>query len=127
MKLPPHFRRALRMFHPYRGRLALALIGMILTAATEPMFPAVMRLLLDRGFVGKPTLQLWMVPAGVIGIFILRGMSTFLTNYMMTWVSSTLLNEMRGEIFSRVLEVPAAFYASRTVGKVINSMMFETQ
>ncbi len=35
------------MFQPYRGRLALAFLGMILTAATEPMFPAVMRVLLD--------------------------------------------------------------------------------
>ena len=127
MKLPPHFRRALSMFHPYRGRLALALIGMLFTAATEPMFPAVMKQLLDRGFIGKPTLQLWMVPVAVIGIFVLRGMSTFLTNYMMTWVTSTLLNEMRGKIFSRVLAVPSSFYANSTVGKVINSMMFETQ
>jgi subfamily B ATP-binding cassette protein MsbA len=127
MKLPPHFRRALRMFYPYRGRLMLALVGMLFTASTEPMFPAVMKQLLDRGFIGQPTLQLWMVPVAVIGIFVLRGMSTFLTNYMMTWVTSTLLNEMRSTIFARVLGVPAAFYANSTVGKVINSMMFETQ
>ena len=37
------------MFKPYKARLALAFVGMILTAATEPMFPAVMRVLLDRG------------------------------------------------------------------------------
>ena len=127
MKIPPHFRRALAMFRPYKGRLALAFLGMILTASTEPMFPAVMRLLLDRGFVGKPTLQLWMVPVAVIGIFVLRGMSTFLTSYMMTWVTTMLLNAIRAQMFARVLDVPAAFYARSSVGKVINGMMFEAQ
>lgn len=115
------------MFRPYKGRLALAFLGMILTAATEPMFPAVMRLLLDRGFVGKPTLQLWMVPVAVVGIFVLRGISTFLTSYMMTWVTTMLLNAMRAQMFARVLDVPASFYASSSVGKVINGMMFEAQ
>ena len=127
MKIPPHFRRALAMFRPYKGRLALAFLGMILTASTEPMFPAVMRLLLDRGFVGKPTLQLWMVPVAVVGIFVLRGISTFLTSYMMTWVTTMLLNAMRAQMFARVLDVPASFYASSSVGKVINGMMFEAQ
>ena len=127
MKIPPHFRRALAMFRPYKARLALAFVGMILTASTEPMFPAVMRLLLDRGFVGKPTLQLWMVPVAVVGIFILRGISTFLTSYMMTWVTTMLLNSIRAQMFARVLDVPASFYASSSVGKVINGMMFEAQ
>lgn len=127
MKIPPHFRRALAMFQPYKARLALAFVGMILTAATEPMFPAVMRVLLDRGFVGKPTLQLWMVPVAVVGIFVLRGISTFLTSYMMTWVTTMLLNAIRAQMFARVLDVPASFYASSSVGKVINGMMFEAQ
>ena len=127
MKIPPHFRRALSMFHPYRGRLALAFLGMILTASTEPMFPAVMRQLLDRGFVGKPTLDLWMVPVAIIGIFVLRGCSTFLTTYMMTWVTSILLNSVRGQMFERMLNVPASFYSTSSVGRVINAMMFESQ
>lgn len=127
MKIPPHFRRALSMFQPYRGRLALAFLGMILTASTEPMFPAVMRLLLDRGFVGKPTLDLWMVPVAIIGIFVLRGCSTFLTTYMMTWVTSILLNSVRAQMFERMLNVPASFYSTSSVGRVINAMMFESQ
>jgi subfamily B ATP-binding cassette protein MsbA len=115
------------MFHPYRGRLALAFVGMILTASTEPMFPAVMRQLLDRGFVGKPTLDLWMVPVAIIGIFVLRGCSTFLTTYMMTWITSILLNSVRAQMFERMLNVPAAFYSTSSVGRVINAMMFESQ
>jgi subfamily B ATP-binding cassette protein MsbA len=127
MTLPPHLKRLFLMLRPYKKRLALAFVGMILTALTEPMFPAVMKVLLDRGFVGKPTFSLWLVPLAVVGIFVMRGMSTFMTTYMMTWVSTRLLNELRRQMFDRILDVPLGYYGSNSVGRVINSMMFEVQ
>jgi len=127
MKIPPHLKRLAAMVPPYKGRLALAFLGMVLTALTEPLFPAVMKILLDRGFGGEPTFKIWMVPFAVVGIFIIRGISTFMTSYMMAWVSTRLLSELREKAFHKILDVPLAFYASSSVGKVINSMMFEVQ
>tara|TARA_R110001599_G_scaffold353676_1_gene595221 strand:+ start:284575 stop:286311 length:1737 start_codon:yes stop_codon:yes gene_type:complete len=127
MKLSPHLKRLFCMLVPYKKRLLLALLGMILTALTEPMFPAVMRLLLDKGFGGTPTFSLWLVPLAIIGIFVMRGISTFMTTYMMTWVSSHLLSVLRQQMFTRMLDVPMGFYAKHSVGRVINSMMFEVQ
>jgi subfamily B ATP-binding cassette protein MsbA len=127
MKFSPHLIRLARMLKPFRGRLGLAFLGMALTASTEPMFPAVMKTLLDKGFVGESTIPLWTVPVAVIGMFVLRGISTFLTTYMMTWVSTHLLNILRRQMFSRLLDVPAQFYERTSVGRVINSMMFEVQ
>ena len=127
MTLSPHLKRIILLLRPYKGRLALAFLGMMLTAATEPTLAAMMKSLLDSGFSGKPSFQLWMVPAGIIGIFVLRGISTFTTSYMMTWVSTQLLNHLRQQMFNRILEVPLGFYADNSVGRVINAMMFEVQ
>ncbi len=127
MKFSPHLKRLLGMAVSYRGRLALALLGMILTATTEPALAAMMKILLDKGFTGQPTFSLWAVPGFVIGIFVLRGFSTFLTSYMLTWISTRLLNRLRQQMFNRLLHVPLGFYASSSVGLVINSMMFEVQ
>ena len=127
MTLSPHLKRIVLLLLPYKGRLALAFLGMMLTAATEPTLAAMMKSLLDSGFSGKPSFQLWMVPAGIIGIFVLRGISTFTTSYMMTWVSTQLLNHLRQQMFNRILEVPLGFYADNSVGRVINAMMFEVQ
>jgi subfamily B ATP-binding cassette protein MsbA len=127
MKLPPHITRLFGMLKAYKKRLLIALFGMIVTAATEPMFPAVMRLLLDKGFGGKPTFSLWLVPVAIVGIFVLRGASTFTTTYTMTWITSRLLSTLRQNMFNRMLDVPMGFYAEHSVGRVINSMMFEVQ
>ena len=115
------------MLLPYKGRLALAFFGMMLTATTEPTLSAMMKILLDKGFSGQPAFPIWAVPVCVIGIFTIRGVSTFLTSYMMTWVSTRLLARLRQMAFDRILDVPLGFYVSTSVGRVINSMMFEVE
>lgn len=127
MTFSPYLKRLFSMQLQYKGRLALAFLGMTLTATTEPTLSALMKQLLDRGFVTKPTFPLWMVPILVIGIFAVRGVSTFMTTYMMTWVSSRLLANLRQLAFNRILDVPLGFYANYSVGRVINSLMFEVE
>jgi subfamily B ATP-binding cassette protein MsbA len=127
MTLPPNLKRLASMLPPYKGRIALALLGMALTAATEPTLVWALKILIDRGFASPPTLAFWTVPVFVIGIFVVRGSSTFMTTYMMTWVSTRLLNQLRQQMFNRLLDVPLGFYADNSVGQVINSMMFEVQ
>lgn len=107
--------------------MALAFLAMIVTAATEPVVPYLFQLLLDKGFVGKPNFSFWLVPLAVIGLFFVRGISTFASSYLMTWVSTRILNELRRQMFGSLLDLPLDFYATNTVGKVINSIMFEVQ
>ncbi len=125
--LPSSIKRLAVLHRPYKKRLAIAFVAMIVTAATEPTVPYLLQALLDNGFVSKPTFSLWLVPLAVIGIFAIRGASTFTSTYMMTWVSTRLMNELRRQMFARMLDLPIGFYATQTVGKVINSMMFEVQ
>ena len=127
MIFPSSIRRLAALHRPYKNRLALALCSMIVTAATEPVVPYIFKLLLDRGFATRPTFSLWLVPLAIIGIFAIRGVSTFTSTYTMTWVTSRLLNELRRQMFERLLDLPIGTYANQTVGKVINSMMFEVQ
>jgi len=127
MTLSPHLKRLAIMHRPYKKRLALAFLGMIVTAATEPVVPYIFKILLDKGFTGKLDFSYWLVPLAVIGVFAIRGTSTFLSTYMMTWVSTRLLTELRRQMFCRMLDVPVGFYATHSLGRVINSIMFEVQ
>lgn len=122
-----YFKRLFVLHRPYIGRLALAFVAMIVTAATEPVVPFLLQLLLDYGFVGKPEFPYWLVPVVAISLFAIRGCSTFTSTYMMTWVSARILNELRRQMFARMLDVPVGHFAEHPVGQVINSMMYEVQ
>ena len=127
MGLTHTFKRIVGLLTPYKGRLLLALGGMMVTAATEPAVAAMMKLLLDKGFSQAHTFSLWLVPLFVIGIFVIRGLSTFTTSYMMAWISGRLMSQLRQQMFNRLLEVPLGFYREHSTGHVINTMMVEVQ
>ncbi len=127
MSLSRSFTRILGLLSPYKGRLALGVGGMLVTAATEPAVAGLMKLLLDEGFTKAGSFPLWWVPVIVVGIFVIRGLSTFTTNYMMAWVTGRLMTQLRQQMFTRLLDVPLGFYDKQSTGQVINTMMVEVQ
>ncbi|WP_343583859.1 lipid A export permease/ATP-binding protein MsbA [Herbaspirillum sp.] len=127
MKVSPYIKRLIEYHRPYKNRLILAFLGMLVTATTEPIVAYIFKILLDHGFVEKPTFPLWLVPVAVIGAFVARGASTFLTTYMMSWVSTRILNELRQVMFDRILHVGIDFQSVKSTGSTINSIMFEVQ
>ena len=122
------FQRLWLSIKQYRHYLLLTLFTMLATALTEVMFPHVFGYLLDHGFKGEKTdLALWKVPVAIVGIFVLRGICTFTTSYLMTWISTRLLNDLRAQIFSKIMAVPVRFYHTESSGRIINTIMFESQ
>lgn len=125
MKLSLPVKRLLELVLQYKGRMALVLIGMLITAGTEPIFPIILKFVLDDGFVKNPTFSFWIVPFVIIGVFILRGSATFLTDYTMAWITSNLVNQLREKMYVRVLRVGRDFYSKHSLGQVVNSLMYE--
>ena len=125
MSMSATFRRILSLLSPYKSRLLLVLVAMSITAATEPAVAAMMKLLLDKGFSEVRSFSLWLVPLFVVGIFVIRGLSTFTTTYLMSAISGRLISTLRQQMFRRLLDVPLDFYRDNSTGKIINAMMLE--
>ena len=125
MSMSATFRRILSLLSPYKSRLLLVLVAMSITAATEPAVAAMMKLLLDKGFSEARSFSLWLVPLFVVGVFVIRGLSTFTTTYLMSAISGRLISTLRQQMFRRLLDVPLDFYRDNSTGKIINAMMLE--
>ena len=121
-------RRLLGRLRPHRRMFGLGLVAMILTALTEPVFPAIMQLLLDRGFgaTGDPRLM-WLAPLMIIGLFAARGVFTFSMNYAMSRVTNQVLFDLRRDMFARLVEMPSGFFAATPSGNVIARLVTDVQ
>lgn len=127
MGFSPTFRRIAALLVPYKARIGIALGAMVVTSATEPAVAWMMKLLLDHGFAKAGTFSLWLVPLFVVGIFLIRGISTYTTNFLMAWVSGRLTATLREQMFGRLLDVPLTYFNEQSTGQVINTMMVEVQ
>lgn len=119
------YRRLLRYTRPYWLGFAVAILGLVIAAATEPLLPALMKPLLDQGFVEKRTFSLWLVPAAILGIFIVRGIGTFLGNYGLSWVANHVLLDLRKQMFAHLMRLSAADFERQASGLLISRIVFE--
>lgn len=117
--------RLLSYLRPYRKVFALAVLGMVAIAATEPAFPAIMKYLLDQGFKAADTRMAWLIPAGIILLFLVRGIFSFLTSYLMSWISARLITDLRREMFAKILVLPTQIYHDQSAGKLISRLIYD--
>ncbi len=117
--------RLLTFVRPYWGGFALALCAMVLLAATEPLFPALMKPLLDKGFSGQARNDLWLAPLAIVGIFLLRGVLSFCGGYLMAWVTNRVVMDLRVTMFDRVLRLPSRYYDNQSTGALMSRITYD--
>ena len=119
------YTRLLKYVRPYWKTFALAVLGLALVGLTEPVLPAMMKPLLDNGFGKGNTTSLWVIPAALMGLFFVRGVLAFGTTYLINWVSNKVLVDIRNEMFSKLIQMPASFYTRESAGKLVSRLVFE--
>ena len=102
--------RLLSHVRPHWKGFALTLAATALAAATDPLFPALMKPLLDKGFGQSGNQWLAWLPLAIIAIFMLRGMAGFLASYGMSWVSNRVITDLRQLMFERLMRLPTSYF-----------------
>jgi subfamily B ATP-binding cassette protein MsbA len=120
------YKRLLGHVRPYGRTFALAVLGMVLAAATEPLFPALIKPLLDSGFgVQKTNWPPIVFALAIVGIFLVRGVFTFTSAYLMQWVSSKVVLDLRTAMFDRLLRMPTSFYNDNSSGALLSKVSYD--
>jgi subfamily B ATP-binding cassette protein MsbA len=118
--------RLLTHVRPYAGVFGLSVGIMVLAAATEPLFPALIKPLLDGGFAANgPSYPPIAFAGAVVGIFILRGMLTFSSSYLLSWVASKVVLDLRSLMFSRLVRLPSRFFDDQASGKLLSKVAYD--
>ena len=121
------YKRLLSYVRPHARVFALAVLGMIGAAATEPLFPALIKPLLDRGFIAgsQPTLSPSMFAFAIVGIFVVRGVLSFSSSYFLAWVSNRVVLDMRAAMFARLVRLPAKFFDDHSSGTILSKVAYD--
>ena len=119
--------RLLSYVRPYAKAFGFAVLGMVAAAATEPLFPALMKPLLDGGFgAGKqPLFPPLAFAAALVGIFVIRGILTFTSAYFLAWVSNRVVLDLRAAMFARLVRLPAKFFDDHSSGSVLSKIAYD--
>ncbi len=117
--------RLLGYVRPYWKVFALGVIMMVLTAATEPLFPALMKPLLDGSFGKRDENISRLMPFALVGIFLLRGVLTYVSSYTIAWVSNKVILDLRAALFRRLIELPTSFFENNSSGVLLSKIAYD--
>ncbi|MCW7536286.1 lipid A export permease/ATP-binding protein MsbA [Aquabacterium sp. A7-Y] len=124
MNLKPAAKRLLAYIRPHGTGVILGVICFFLSAAIEPLVPALFKALLDSGFKADLGFPTWLVPVVIIGLFATRGLLAFTGTYLFNWSTSQAVMALRTDLVTAVMRADASLYSRISPGvaatKVIN-------
>lgn len=125
-KLWDRLRRLSLYFGNQRPIWVLAIVATLLGAITEPLIPALLKPLLDRGFT-QGSLALWVVPLAIMGIFALRGAAQFVGQYALTRIANEGMLILRQTLFARLLAADMGLFSRQSASMLSNTVVYEVQ
>lgn len=107
--------------------LILGIIGLIIAGITVPLFTIYLQPLLDGTFTKKdPNIIRW-APWALLLIFLLRGIGSFMSSYSLEWIGRSVVKEIRGQLFDRLLRLPVSFYDKNNSGELVTRLIFHVE
>ncbi len=119
------YARLLHYVLPYWRVFLLTIISMIVLAATAPAIPALMQPMLDGAFLNKDEKMIILIPFLFAGVFIIRGLATYVSSVSLSWISQKAIMELRKEMFIRLLAFPSRYFDHNTSGKLMSRFTFD--
>ena len=120
----------LPFLRPYRGRIALALVFLVLAAISTLVFPVAMRSLIDQGFItSDPGARVMALRDHFFALFAVGaalGVFSALRFYAVTWLGERVTADLRNAVYAHVVTQSPEFFEHTRTGEVLSRLTTDT-
>ncbi|WP_341743807.1 lipid A export permease/ATP-binding protein MsbA [Azonexus hydrophilus] len=107
--------RLLGYVRPYWLAIVLSLLATMVLAATDPLFPALLKPMFDNGFkTGEDGWSPLAIALGIVGVFFLRGIFNFFSSYGFSWVSNRVVTDVREAMYAKMVRLPIGYFQANS-------------
>jgi subfamily B ATP-binding cassette protein MsbA len=110
---------------PYAAWL-VAFGAMTLMSLTEPLIPALLQYLLDKGFQ-QGALNIWLIPVALILLFGIRGLAGFTAQLALAKIANRGLLILREVMFQKLLDARLVLFSQQSASALANTIVYEVQ
>jgi ATP-binding cassette subfamily B protein len=112
---------------PHRGRVALALLSLVVAAGTVLAFGACLRALIDRGFShGQPAVLDYAL-ASVLVVAAVLALASGSRFYLVSWLGERVVGDLRRDLFAHVVRLGPAWFEIKRSGDVMSRISSDAQ
>lgn len=121
------YRRLLGYARPHWRPFSISILGMLVYAATEPIFAAMMQPLLDGSFVDRDPSVVRTMPVLLVALFVVRGSAGFMNTYFLKWVGRRVVTDLRREMFEHLMRTPTRYYDRHSSGQILSRFTYNVE
>ena len=120
------FRILVQLLTPYRRRVFVAAIALVIAAATMLAVGQGLRAVIDKGFSAGDPAWLDRTLASMAGLIVLLAGATYLRFYNVSWLGERVTADIRRRVFDHLLTLPPAWFEAGRTGEVISRLTADT-
>ncbi|MBP6596890.1 MAG: lipid ABC transporter permease/ATP-binding protein, partial [Arenimonas sp.] len=121
------YRRLLGRARRYWPYLAAAGVGMLFEAGAAGAFTWMMEPMVNGTFVDKNPEVRWTLPLAIVGLFLVRGIATFCTDYGMSRAGRGVVRDLREDVLAKYLRLPSSRFDTEPVPSMVSRLNYDTE
>jgi ATP-binding cassette subfamily B protein len=129
-KSPKSLTGLLPFLRPYRARIGLALVFLVMAATATLAFPVALRMLIDSGLVqgdkGDQMMAMREHFVALFGVATALGVFSALRFYMVSWLGERVTADIRNAVYHHVLHQSPEFFETTQTGEVLSRLSADT-
>ena len=107
---------------PYKGRMSLAIVALLISSGFGLAFPLVIVRLLSSVTQSKSVGPLNNLAFLLGGIFLLQAAFSFLQSYLLAYVGEHMVYDLRTSLYNHLQSLSLDFFANRRVGDIVSRL-----
>jgi len=108
---------------PYRGKLIIAMLGMVIVAGFNAAQAYMVKPLLDEIFVNKDKVLLNILPLALLALFLVKGIFYFIYSYLLEWVGQCVIRDLRNALYAHLNRLSLSFFHNTPTGELISRII----
>jgi ATP-binding cassette subfamily B protein len=129
-KSPKSLSGLIPFLRPYRGRIALAVVFLVMAATSTLLLPVALKSLIDQGLVaadpGERVMALRQHFGALFAVGAALGVFSAARFYMVTWLGERITADLRDAVYAHVVRQSPEFFETTQTGEVLSRLTTDT-
>lgn len=121
------FKRLWEYIRNYKSGLVVAVFALAINAISDTYMISLLKPLLDEGFGDVESDFLRVLPVIIFSVMIVRGLSGFVSDYCLSWVSGNVVMNIRRKLFNHFMHMPVAFFDRESTGALLSRITYDSE
>ena len=117
------YQRLLKYARPYWVRILIASLCAVGVSGTTAAAAWLVKPALDKIFIQKNVQILLFIPFAILVIYLIKGICNYYQAYLMRYVGSRVIMDIRNDLYSHTASMPMQFYAHNSTGRLISRIL----